>query len=159
MRSGHTHAFNGVPNKQQTTTQHNNKQKNNKQKNNKQKTTNKTKQNKTKQNKTNKTKQNKTKQNKTKQNKTKQNKTKQNKKKTKKKNNKQQQASDSNTCFLVCVTVMIQNPADGSCAERALGPGSARRRRERRLRSMLRHERMSVAMALAAATSPRRSTR
>ena len=29
------------------------------------------------------------------------------------------------------------------------GTGSARRRRERRLRSMLRHERMSVAMALA----------
>ena len=29
------------------------------------------------------------------------------------------------------------------------GTGSARRRRERRLRSMLRHERMTVAMALA----------
>ena len=29
------------------------------------------------------------------------------------------------------------------------GTGSARRRRERRLRSMLRHERMAVAMALA----------
>ena len=46
---------------------------------------------------------------------------------------------------------MIQNPADGSVAER-VSTGSARRRRERRLRSMLRHERMSVAMALAAAT-------
>ena len=31
------------------------------------------------------------------------------------------------------------------------GPGSARRRRERRLRSMLRHERQTVAMELAAA--------
>ena len=46
---------------------------------------------------------------------------------------------------------MIQNPADGACAERALGTGSARRRRERRLRSMLRHERQTVAMELAAA--------
>ena len=43
---------------------------------------------------------------------------------------------------------MIPNPADGSRAER-VSTGSARRRRERRLRSMLRHERMSVAMALA----------
>ena len=59
------------------------------------------------------------------------------------------QAFDSNTrfLFLVCVTVMFQNPADGSCADRVLG--SSRRRRERRLRSMLRHERMTVAMALA----------
>ena len=46
---------------------------------------------------------------------------------------------------------MIQNPADGSCAERALGSGSARRRRERRLRSFLRHELMTVRMELAAA--------
>ena len=46
---------------------------------------------------------------------------------------------------------MFPNPADGFCAER-VSTGSARRRRERRLRSMLRHERMSVAMALAAAT-------
>ena len=46
------------------------------------------------------------------------------------------------------MTVMIPNPADGSRAERVT-TGSARRRRERRLRSMLRHERMSVAMALA----------
>ena len=62
----------------------------------------------------------------------------------------QQQAFDSNTRFLVCVTVMNQNPADGSFADRAHGStGSARRRRERRLRSMLRHERMSVATALA----------
>ena len=43
---------------------------------------------------------------------------------------------------------MIPDPADGSRAERVT-TGSARRRRERRLRSMLRHERMSVAMALA----------
>ena len=49
------------------------------------------------------------------------------------------------------MTVMIQKPADGSCAERALGTGSARRRRERRLRSFLRHERMTVRMELAAA--------
>ena len=40
----------------------------------------------------------------------------------------QQQAFDSNTRFLVCVTVMIQNPADGFCADRAAphgGGGSA----------------------------------
>ena len=46
---------------------------------------------------------------------------------------------------------MIQNPVDGSSAERALGSGSARRRRERRLRSFLRHEWMTVRMELAAA--------
>ena len=47
---------------------------------------------------------------------------------------------------------MIQNPADGFCAARDLGSsGSAKRRRERRLRSMLRHERQTVAMELAAA--------
>ena len=63
----------------------------------------------------------------------------------------QQQAHDSSTLFLVCVTVMIQNPADGSCADRAHVSGSARRRRERRLRSWLRHERMTVRMELAAA--------
>ena len=63
----------------------------------------------------------------------------------------QQQAFDSNTRFLVCVTVMFPNPADGSCADRAHGTGSARRRRERRLRSFLRHERMTVRMELAAA--------
>ena len=45
---------------------------------------------------------------------------------------------------------MIPNPADGFCAERVHGSsGSAKRRRERRLRSMLRHERQSIAMALA----------
>ena len=44
---------------------------------------------------------------------------------------------------------MIHNPADGSCAERA--NGAAKRRRERRLRSWLRHERMTVAAELAAA--------
>ena len=43
---------------------------------------------------------------------------------------------------------MIRNPADGFCAER-VSSLSALRRRERRLRPMLRHERMSVAMALA----------
>ena len=46
---------------------------------------------------------------------------------------------------------MFQNPADRSCADRPLGSGSARRRRERRLRSFLRHERMTVRMELAAA--------
>ena len=46
---------------------------------------------------------------------------------------------------------MSQNPADGSCAERALVSGSARRRRERLLRSFLRHERMTVRMELAVA--------
>ena len=45
---------------------------------------------------------------------------------------------------------MFPNPADGFCADRAHGSsGSAKRRRERRLRSMLRHDRMTVAMALA----------
>ena len=63
-------------------------------------------------------------------------------------NNNNNKAYDSSTRFLVCVTVMIPNPADGSRAERVT-TGSARRRRERRLRSMLRHERMSVAMAVA----------
>ena len=47
---------------------------------------------------------------------------------------------------------MFPNPADGFCADRALGSsGSAKRRRERRLRAMLRHERQTVAMELAAA--------
>ena len=47
---------------------------------------------------------------------------------------------------------MFQNVADGFCADRALGSsGSAKRRRERRLRAMLRHERQTVAMELAAA--------
>ena len=45
---------------------------------------------------------------------------------------------------------MIHNPADGSVAERVF-TGSARRRRERRLRSFLRHELMTVRMELAAA--------
>ena len=59
-------------------------------------------------------------------------------------------AYDSSTRFLLCVTVMFQNPADGFRADRALGSsGSAKRRRERRLRAMLRHERQTVAMALA----------
>ena len=45
---------------------------------------------------------------------------------------------------------------------RDTGTSAARRRRERRLRSMLRHERMTVAMALAEMThhsAPRRPTR
>ena len=47
---------------------------------------------------------------------------------------------------------MFPNPADGSCADRAHGStGSARRRRERRLRSWLWHERMTVAAELSAA--------
>ena len=52
--------------------------------------------------------------------------------------------------FSCCVTVMFRNSADVFCADRALGSfGSAKRRRERRLRAMLRHERQTVAMALA----------
>ena len=47
---------------------------------------------------------------------------------------------------------MFQNPADGLCAERAHGSsGSAKRRRQRRLRSWLRHERQTVALEVAAA--------
>ena len=54
---------------------------------------------------------------------------------------------------------MFQNPADGFCADRDTGTSAARRRRERRLRSMLRHELLTVAMALAEMThhsAPRR---
>ena len=70
------------------------------------------------------------------------------------------QAFDPNTRFLVCVTVMFPNPADGSCAERDHGSsGSAKRRRQRRLRSWLRHERQSVAMELAAALHHSRDAR
>ena len=48
------------------------------------------------------------------------------------------------------MTVMFQNPADSSCADRAHGTvGAARRRRNRRLRAFLKHERMTVAMNLA----------
>ena len=55
------------------------------------------------------------------------------------------QAYDSSTRFLLCVTVMFQNPADGFRADHALGSsGSAKRRRERRLRAM-----QTVAVALA----------
>ena len=47
---------------------------------------------------------------------------------------------------------MFQNPADGFCADRAHGSsGSPKRRRQRRLRSWLRHERQTVALELAAA--------
>ena len=52
--------------------------------------------------------------------------------------------------FLVCATVMFQNPADGSCADHAHGTiGAARRRRNRQLRVFLKHEHMRVAMNLA----------
>ena len=45
---------------------------------------------------------------------------------------------------------MFPNPADGLCADRAHGTvGAARRRRNRRLRAFLKHERMTVAMNLA----------
>ena len=45
---------------------------------------------------------------------------------------------------------MFQNLADSSCADRAHGTvGAARRRRDRRLRAFLKHERMTVAMNLA----------
>ena len=46
---------------------------------------------------------------------------------------------------------MFQNPADGSCADRAHGTGSARRRRERKLRSFWRHEKVAIQMALSEA--------
>ena len=47
---------------------------------------------------------------------------------------------------------MFQDPADGFCAERAHGSsGSSKRRRERRLRAWLRHERQSIALHLAEA--------
>ena len=45
---------------------------------------------------------------------------------------------------------MFPNPADGLCADRAHGTvGAARRRRDRRLRAFLKHERVTVAMKLA----------
>ena len=45
---------------------------------------------------------------------------------------------------------MFQNLADGLCADRAPGTvGAARRRRDRRLRAFLKHERMTVAMNMA----------
>ena len=45
---------------------------------------------------------------------------------------------------------MFQNLADSSCADRAPRTvGAARRRRDRRLRAFLKHERMTVAMNLA----------
>ena len=65
-----------------------------------------------------------------------------------------------NTRFIVCVTVMFQNPADGFCAERAHGSsGSPKRRRQRRLRSWLRHERQTVAVEVAAALHHSRDAR
>ena len=45
---------------------------------------------------------------------------------------------------------MFPNPADGLCADRAHGTaGAARRRRNRRLRAFLKHERMTMALNLA----------
>ena len=45
---------------------------------------------------------------------------------------------------------MFPNPADGLRADRAPGTvGAARRRRDRRLRAFLKHERLTVAMNLA----------
>ena len=45
---------------------------------------------------------------------------------------------------------MFPNPPDGSCADRAPGTvGAAHRRRDRRLRAFLKHERMTVAMNMA----------
>ena len=45
---------------------------------------------------------------------------------------------------------MFSNPADGFCVDRAPGTvGAARRRRDRRLRAFLKHERMTVAMNMA----------
>ena len=46
--------------------------------------------------------------------------------------------------------MMFQNLADSSCADRAHWTvGAARRRRDRRLRAFLKHERMAVAMNMA----------
>ena len=54
------------------------------------------------------------------------------------------------TRFFVCVTVIFWSPPFGRCADRAHGAhGAARRRRDRRLRAFLKHERMTVAMNLA----------
>ena len=69
------------------------------------------------------------------------------------------QAFDSNTRFLVCVTVMFQNPAVGVSMDAERATGAAFRRRQRRLRSWLRHERQSVAMELAAALHHSRDAR
>ena len=56
--------------------------------------------------------------------------------------------------------MIFQNPADGFCADRAHGSsGSAKRRRQRRLRSWLRHERQTVALELAAALHHSRDAR
>ena len=46
-----------------------------------------------------------------------------------------------------CVTMMFRNLADGLCAARV--SGAARRRRDRRQRAFLKHERISVAVNLA----------
>ena len=57
------------------------------------------------------------------------------------------QVSQLKTCFLCGVTVSMTQAGDSSVVR----TGAARRRRERRLRSMLRHERQTVAMELAVA--------
>ena len=58
--------------------------------------------------------------------------------------------TQTRVAFFFCVTVMFPNPADGLCADRAHGTvGAARRRRDRRLRAFLKHERMAVAMNMA----------
>ena len=54
----------------------------------------------------------------------------------------------SSTRFLVCVTVLFQNPADGSCAAHGTF-GAACGRRNRQSRAFLKHKRMTVAMNLA----------
>ena len=60
-------------------------------------------------------------------------------------------AFDSNTrCLFLLCSRDVSKPADGFCADRAPGTvGAARRRRDRRLRAFLKHERMSVAMNMA----------
>ena len=58
--------------------------------------------------------------------------------------------TQTRVAFSLSVTVMFRNPADGLCADRAPGTvGAARRRRDRRLRAFLKHERLAVAMNLA----------
>ena len=53
--------------------------------------------------------------------------------------------TQTRVAFFFCVTVMFPNPADGLCADRAPGTvGAARRRRDRRLRAFLKHERLAA---------------
>ena len=88
-----------------------------------------------------KTRQDKTRQDKTRQDKTRQDKTRQ---------DKTRQNKNKNYSSIVCVSVVSRvNTVDESSGRPMAARGAAWRRRQRRLRSMLRHERQTVAMALA----------